>query len=200
MKRRRMLVSMSVACACTAALFVLRTHSERNAALLQAVVDNDPELVRDLLAGGADPNMVGRTEPTSLHQLIDFILKARLSRGRVPKGHTTPLLVRLEPDDRFESFLPCYSTENVVITRLLLDYGADVNTRDHDGDTPLMLAVIAGEQQTARLLIERGADLTATDSGGHSAADFDNNREPGYRVLHPVTAARRPPSKSDDGH
>jgi ankyrin repeat protein len=43
---------------------------------------------------------------------------------------------------------------------LLLRAGADVNVRDKDGKTPLMIAVVNGHQPLVEVLLEGNADLT----------------------------------------
>ena len=40
----------------------------------------------------------------------------------------------------------------------LLDHGADINARDAQGQTPLIVAAASGESVPVRLLLERGAD------------------------------------------
>jgi ankyrin repeat protein len=54
----------------------------------------------------------------------------------------------------------------------LLRTGIDVNTRGVTGETPLMAAAEAGSEETARLLLERGADPTITDMDGDTAYDI----------------------------
>jgi ankyrin repeat protein len=48
---------------------------------------------------------------------------------------------------------------HITITRRLLERGADVNIRDEDGYTPLMLAAIGGHDAVAELLVERGGKI-----------------------------------------
>ena len=60
----------------------------------------------------------------------------------------------------------------VDVLQVLLDYDADVNSRDHDGSTPLMEAVKAGHAQSVRLLLAGGADPRATDNRGLSPLDW----------------------------
>ena len=50
--------------------------------------------------------------------------------------------------------------------RELLAQGADIETRDEDGWTPLMLALAAYERYTAALLVELGAPTHATTPDG----------------------------------
>lgn len=46
---------------------------------------------------------------------------------------------------------------------LLLEHGADVNTYDHHGRTPLHKAAVAGHVPIARMLVKYGADVAAVD-------------------------------------
>jgi hypothetical protein len=49
---------------------------------------------------------------------------------------------------------------------LLLENGADVNTKDNDGWTPLMHAAEKGHKEVVELLIEKGADVNTKDNDG----------------------------------
>ncbi|XP_068741050.1 uncharacterized protein [Montipora capricornis] len=50
----------------------------------------------------------------------------------------------------------------------LLSSGVDIDSRNMDGRTPLMLAAESGREKIFRLLIERGSDPTLKDSRGRS--------------------------------
>jgi len=63
--------------------------------------------------------------------------------------------------------------KGVEMISLLLDNGADQNIRNNDGDTPLIKAVSGNYNPTSRLatirlLVEKGADIHATDPSGRS--------------------------------
>jgi hypothetical protein len=49
---------------------------------------------------------------------------------------------------------------------LLLDQGSEVNARDAQGRTPLMLATVQGRLEVVRLLLQRGADPNIGDNSG----------------------------------
>jgi ankyrin repeat protein len=48
---------------------------------------------------------------------------------------------------------------NLEKVRLLLEHGADINSKDEYGQTALMNAAHGGQLELVRLLIEKGADL-----------------------------------------
>jgi ankyrin repeat protein len=55
------------------------------------------------------------------------------------------------------------------VIRKLLDDGADVNARDADGNTPLILAAFYASPECVALLIEKGADVNAANKAGATA-------------------------------
>lgn len=55
---------------------------------------------------------------------------------------------------------------DIVITLIL--YGADVDARDLDGQTPLYFACELGKEDVAQLLIEHKADVNAPDGDGRT--------------------------------
>ena len=57
----------------------------------------------------------------------------------------------------------------VEVGQELLGAGADVDTRDWDGWTALMLAARNGHTEIARTLIEAGADVDTQDRNGQTA-------------------------------
>ena len=54
----------------------------------------------------------------------------------------------------------------------LLDDGIDLNSRNHDGVTPVMVAALFGRNAAAELLIDRGADLTIRGNKGETIRDM----------------------------
>jgi hypothetical protein len=70
------------------------------------------------------------------------------------------------------------SGDATLATRLL-DRGAPVDSRDAQGRSPLMTAVMQGRLQLVRLLLQRGADPNAADNAGKTALQLakDQNRD-----------------------
>ena len=51
----------------------------------------------------------------------------------------------------------------VKVVELLLDGGAEPNKEDHNGDTPLNVAVVHSHPRVVQLLLERGANPKKKD-------------------------------------
>jgi ankyrin repeat protein len=57
----------------------------------------------------------------------------------------------------------------------LIGTGVDVNCRDSEGQTPLMLATAAGFVHTSRFLVELGADVHASNARGRTPLNLANS-------------------------
>ena len=55
------------------------------------------------------------------------------------------------------------------VLRFLLEHGADINARNQDGSTPLLVASFHGALEVVSLLLERGADVEARRNDGKTA-------------------------------
>jgi ankyrin repeat protein len=55
------------------------------------------------------------------------------------------------------------------VVRRLLDHGAEVNARDAEGNTPLILAAFYATPECVALLIDKGADVHAANKAGATA-------------------------------
>jgi hypothetical protein len=69
-----------------------------------------------------------------------------------------------------ESNTPLMLTRDPEIARRLIAAGADVNARNRSGSTPLIEAARNGAAEVARLLVRAGADLEARDTGSNRTA------------------------------
>src|SRR5216683_3513030 len=66
-----------------------------------------------------------------------------------------------------------------------LDKGADVNARDCDGDTALMLAAERGHIELVKVLLKNGADVNAANLNGETALmrAAENDRAAAVKIL-----------------
>jgi serine/threonine protein kinase/ankyrin repeat protein len=73
------------------------------------------------------------------------------------------------PADRIRQLLAAAAAGETVRVKTLLEAGTDVNSKDTEGQTPLMKAAAADESHLVALLMLRGADETLRDNEGKSA-------------------------------
>jgi ankyrin repeat protein len=144
-------------------------------ALANAAATGNVEVIRMLLARGADVNAASPPESDG-----------RVKNGPIALGSLTPLIVAV-----------AYSGYETVKT--LLDAGAKVNAQDVRGMTPLMLAVASDrpDDRVARILIEKGADLSIKDKDGETALDWVLKfNHPGVLEAFGTRAAQAAPAKA----
>ena len=68
-----------------------------------------------------------------------------------------------------DSFYRCVLEQNDEMARLILRLGADPETRDEEGRSPIHVAAWQGTEQIVTLLLEYGALADSTDNEGRTA-------------------------------
>jgi ankyrin repeat protein len=71
-----------------------------------------------------------------------------------------------------EAFLHQVKTGNSKAVEMYIRGGINVNAKDRDGSTTLMIASERGDSEMARVLLENGADPNASDIDGYTALMF----------------------------
>ena len=98
-------------------------------ALMRAAFSGDLELVKLLLAKGADPTIVSKDNETVIEAAAGLGFIQGYSKGKPP-------------------------AERLEVIKLLVDLGADVNAADDYGITPLMAAANMGEAPIIQYLVD----------------------------------------------
>jgi len=106
----------------------------------RAAYGGDAEVMKLLMAYGADPKIPTKDNTTALMALAGVGFTQGLSHHR---SHQ----------------------EDMDVLNLLLELGADVNAANDQGMTPLMGAAQRGANEEIRVLVEHGAKLDARDKG-----------------------------------
>jgi len=131
--------------------------------LMDAVRDNDLDLIDKTLHAGEDVTQTNAYGRTVLHKaayysgeprVIESLIKRGADVNARDRGHwtATHLAARNHHNDAM---------------KLLLDAGAETHWRDlKHGWTALHLAVIAGNVVGARMLVKAGADVALVDRSG----------------------------------
>ena len=122
-------------------------------ALMRAAFSGDIELVKLLLAHGADPHIQSSDRETSLMAACGLAFINGYHRQRP-------------------------SSERMEVVKLMVDLGEDVNHADGYGITPLMAAANLGDINIVRYLIDKGGDLGAHDLGKKNDGNFGSSIEP----------------------
>ena len=90
------------------------------------------------------------------------------------------------------------------IVLALIEKGADVNSKNENGTTPLHQAAYGDHTDTAMALIEKGADVNAKNDGGetplHWAVDLDNTETALAMIAHGADSAQLDSSSSTMGN
>ena len=127
-------------------------------ALMWAVDEQHPAMVKELIAHGADVNAVSNVNKWERQNT------AEPREKWLPLGGLTPLL--------FAARQGCVECEQILV-----DAGANVNTTDPDGISPVLMAIINGHYDAAGYLLNKGADPNLADETGRtalfSAVDFN---------------------------
>jgi ankyrin repeat protein len=121
--------------------------------LMRAAFSGDLELVKLLLAHGADPTIVSKDGETMVSAAAGLGFIQGYSKGKTP-------------------------AERLETVKLFVELGADVNAADDYGITPLMVAGNMGDVSIIQYLIDRGADLGAYDLGKKNDGAFGSSVEP----------------------
>lgn len=134
--------------------------------LSTAVLNDDVEEVRTLIANGANVN--GKEEdsgditPLFLAvengnvEIAEILLNVGAKINARDEDKQTPLM-RLDDDASAE------------LARLLIKHGAKVNSTDDEGNTPLILAAENANAEILQVLVDYGAEINARNKEGHTA-------------------------------
>ena len=135
--------------------------ANRTTALRLAAGTGEVEVMRLLIEGGAN---------------LKADAAAALTQALLAKCRACVDMVIQQVDQRSlgDTLVTMARWGDIDAVRLLLDRGADVNARDGDGRTALMLACYSDTYaaDVVRLLIERGADVNARTPSGDTAASL----------------------------
>lgn len=165
----------------------------------RAVNVDDDRTVRSLLASGLDPNITNpQGQPGLVLAMKDESPKVAavllehpaLRVDATSAADETALMMaalrgRLEWVRRLAAkgaalnrpgwtplHYACSGPDGLEVARYLLDHGVPVDARSPNGTTPLMMAARYGSQDTAELLLQRGADRRLMNDRKLQAADF----------------------------
>jgi uncharacterized protein len=136
-----------------------------NKQLLDAAIDGKADVMRDMLARGADINTQNNVKDTALTlaswkghtEIVDLLIKAGADINNQNNENYTALLLAAS-----------YGYREIV--DLLTKAGADINCKIKSGDTPLTIAAWRGYTEIVDILIKAGADLNIQNNNDKYSA------------------------------
>ena len=149
-----------------------------------AVTKGNTEITRILLDSGTNPDICNYKGSTPLMLAAALgqveIMEALLSAGAAPnarnvgsddiKGYAwiTPIFYAVIGSKRAAEL----GGDQSEAVRMLIRYGAEINDKAKDGSTPLHAAVAQQNLDIVSLLLELGANPSATDNAGRTPYDL----------------------------
>ena len=139
--------------------------SNDRTALFMAAERNDLPAVNLLLEYGADPKIISPDQGSPLHF-------AAIARGSCC---ITPLLRHWANTEGMTSwrqtalhYVAAYKNDERP-AKILLEAGANPNSRDLDGITPLQWAVVSNSEKVVEVLLGSGANINNVDDSNNTA-------------------------------
>lgn len=136
-----------------------------NSPLHYAVVNHQPEMVRELLTAGADCHVLNDSGQSPLH-------------CAVVEQHPTIVTMCCEASDSLvdvedgEGEAPLYISAKLgseSVCRVLLSFGAKCDQKNVLGNYPLHIAAASGFREVVNALLDYGADVNVKDFEGKTA-------------------------------
>lgn len=147
--------------------------------IMNAVRTGQPDVVKKLLNDGMDPNIIDN------HNESPLMVATRAGFDEVVKVllefHANPNIIHvvapgddgIEFDVKYRRGMTAlmYAAEDnqYGIMKLLLEYGADLNTTDAEGKTPLIFMAKANSLEMVKILLAKGADPNVKPLYGRTA-------------------------------
>lgn len=139
-------------------------ESTNSAPLAEAAATGNLEMVRTLLAAGAEPNARNSRGTTALMRLDDDA-GAELVRTLLAAGAK----VNLKNEEGQTALHVAAEFQTAEALGVLLEAGAKVNASDKEGKTPLMIAAEENRLDNVKALIAAGADPDRRSKEGETA-------------------------------
>ncbi|KAH3772740.1 hypothetical protein DPMN_174085, partial [Dreissena polymorpha] len=107
-----------------------------------------------------------------IHNIMLLEAAARNDIEEVRKLLMSGVSPNVTNEDGLTALHQCCIDDSEVMLKLLMEFGANVNSRDSEMWTPLHAAATCGHVHLCKLLIEKGAELLAVNADGNMPYDI----------------------------
>ncbi len=154
------------------------TNNEGHSALTLAVQDNTSEVVDYLISKGAKTSILDKDGNNLAYYLFTARGNTRDFDNKVKALRQTGVdFAKPQPDQRTVWHL-AMDKNDLDLLKKVQAYGADINAKDKQGNTPLHYAAMKTENAgILKYLIANGADPRATTEFGETAYDLASENE-----------------------
>ncbi len=140
-------------------------YDERFTMLHLAVCHNKPQFVKWILEAGFDCNCKTKSGDTPLHLAVE-----------AGAGDSLKVLLEGKPNceiaDELEGVTPLLKairSGQLPCAQMIILSGASLSCKDHENNTPLLLAIDLQHTSLVDLLLERDADFEMNNADGYTA-------------------------------
>jgi len=140
--------------------------------LVLALQNKNEEIVKYLLAHGANPNRTGENHRSILFQFCQTDIDPKWIQLML--GHDADLETEIHG---IETVFGCAAAaENIPLMELFLSKGLDPNWQNYYGETPLIIAARLGKVKSAQWLLDHGANSKVEDKNGLTALQWARDK------------------------
>jgi ankyrin repeat protein len=137
--------------------------AEASSVLARASQQGSTRLVHDLLAAGVSSAGDGDSEGNALanaayrgdRAMVQELIQAGVSGN--------------QPQEKNDALVAAAKSGDLLLVRMLIDYGADPASQNGDGETPLMGAASSGQPAVVAEILKYHVDIAAHDLEGRTA-------------------------------
>lgn len=158
----------------------VKTCGEGETALTESIAEGFPEVAKQLVIAGANPNVADNRGVSPLMfaawYCMEEVVSLLLRRGAVVNA--------ADLDGDTALMHAASQCTNGKIVGILLEYGAAVNVIDYDGESALTIAAFNGDERAVKELVAAGADLNVRTGEGETALTIARDRQIGRKKSH----------------